>query len=113
MITRLQARSMTNEQVFDIVKKACDRNNTKVIRAKFNNVTLELIILVEKIINIGDIECDIDAVLIGVYDLEFNQVEDSTLKLEYEPCCPNTLVTSDFENYKGLTEGTGGEEFVW
>ena len=113
MITRLQARNMTNEQVFSIVKKACSKYDTEVIKAKYNPKDLSLYVLVKEVKMLGAVNCDIDSVLIGVYDFDFNLISDTRIELKDEPFCPATIVTSNIENYKALTDMMSGEEFVW
>ena len=47
MITELQARSMSNEQVLEVLRKSCEKRSEKLIHAQYNPVTLELTVLVE------------------------------------------------------------------
>lgn len=112
MITELQARRLSNEQILDVLKKSCIRHNQHLIHAQYNPTTLELTVLVNEIINFGGVEADMDSVLIGLCDLDFKPVQDNKLELSNEPCCPATIVTCDQSNYYALAKATGGIQLI-
>lgn len=112
MITELQARSMSNEQVLDVIKKSCCRCKQTLIHATYNPITLGLVILVDKIVDFGGVEADVDSVLIGLCDFDFNPVEDDRLNIHNEPCCPATIVTCNESDYFELAKATGGVSLV-
>ncbi len=69
MITVLQGRNMSNEQVLDVLRRSCSKYNQKLIHAQFDPVSLELVVLVDYINSDGSVETDMEGVLIGIYDL--------------------------------------------
>lgn len=97
MITKLQGRSMTNEQVLEVLKKSCEKHGEVLIHAQYNPITVSLVALIEEVKAFGYVDADMDAVLIGLYDMDLNPVKDDTLHLENEPCCPSTIVTCNTE----------------
>ncbi len=112
MITTLQARSMTNEQVLDVLKKSCVRHKQKLIHAKYNQGTLALVALVDVIVDYDGVEMDMDSVLIGLCDFNFTPVDDDRLQLTDEDYCPATIVTCDEEEYRELERATGGVQLI-
>lgn len=112
MITELQARRMTNEQVLGVLQKACNRYEQKLIHAQYNPTTLELTALVDEIKSYGSVEADVDSVLIGLWDLNFKPVADNTLCLVNEPCCPSTIITCNADNYHSIARATRGVQLV-
>lgn len=108
MITELQARTMSNDKVLEVLRKSCEKYSEKLIHAQYNPVTLELTVLVDSILDYGGVEADMDSVLIGLCDFDFNPVEDDRLDIHNEPCCPATIVTCNELNYFELAKATGG-----
>lgn len=112
MITELQARRMSNEQVLEVLKRSCERHNQKLIHAQYNSASLELAVLVDEIRDFGSVEADMDSVLIGLRDFNFRPVEDDRPHLSNEPCCPATIVICNKDNYIDLAKVTGGVQVI-
>ncbi len=112
MITELQGRKMSNEQVLEVLKKSCESCGQVLIHAQYNSATLELTVLVDAVKDFGKVDTDMDNVLIGLCDFDFNPVEDTRLQLINEPFCPATIVTCDSENYMSMARSTGGTVLI-
>lgn len=98
MTTELQAYKMSNENILKALQKSCARHNIVLLHADYRAMDMSLSILIKPSEHEAEIVSDMDAILIGLCDDNFEpiNVESDFSGIDI---CPTTLITSDEQLY--------------
>ena len=113
MITELQARHMSKQDIIDVLRKSCAKHNVTLVHANYIADDMNLLLLVENRKFVSSVVMEMAGVLIGVFDTNLNQVEDSiALNDTDSECCPVVTAVDSIDDYLQECDLRDGEEIL-
>lgn len=110
MITELQARKMTNLEVLEVAQKSCLKYGVKILHANYIKDSMNLFMLVDDQEAANNVVMEMTGVLVGVFDTNLNQVEDSiALDDTDSECCPIVTAVDNVAAYLQECDMRDGE----
>lgn len=113
MITELQARHLSKQDIIDVLRKSCAKHNVALIHANYIVDDMDLLLFVENCKFVSNVVMEMTGVLIGVFDTNLNQVDDSIdLDDADSECCPVVTAVDNVDAYLQECEIRDGEELL-
>lgn len=111
-VTELQASLLENKDLLYAINKSCKRHSTKLLQANYVKASMDLYILVDTRAEISNIVKDMTGVLIGIFDINLNQVADGIDDNIGEECCPVVTATDNARLFEEECSTRGGVDLV-
>lgn len=113
MITELQARRLTNEQIKEAILHSAEKHGVNILHANYREYDMDLFMLTDNLKKSFSVVSDMNCILIGILDVNGNEVDDNDISSDIDgEECPVVRVTAEEQQYNDMCSERGGEDIL-